>query len=60
MDKPTDSKLVVVGAKVPKVVKGALLRVCHSEKRTLSQLIRFILIDWYEQQKGPTDDRPDR
>ena len=60
MDKPTDSELVVVGAKVPKFVKDALLRVCRSDRRSLSQLIRFILLDWYEQQKGPTDDRPDR
>ena len=54
MDKETE--LVMVGAKVPKFVKKALVRACHSERRTLSQVIRNILLDWYEQQKGQTND----
>jgi len=56
MDKPVGTT-VTVGARVPPHVRDALLSVCHSERRTLSQVVRNILLEWYERQKGKPDDR---
>ena len=48
MDETKTLKLVC--ARVSESVFRALLRACHSERRTRSQLIRIILEDWAKTQ----------
>lgn len=48
---------VAVSARIPESMHKALLRVCRSERRTLSQLIRIIFQDWLKDKaERKTDD----
>ena len=46
-----DEQMEAVHARVPAKVYRALASAADTERRTQSQLIRNILVDWYEQQE---------